>query len=446
VAVSPEELGLVEVLRKQAEDFAPKDDLNDKYYEGTQRLEHLGIAVPPELRRFETVLNWNRVTVDSVEQRLRLKEFVLPGDVSASKILREHWDANNLDSESGLLHKDTLIYGRGFVCVGTNAEDREHPLISVESPRELTVRVDPRTRRVNAALRLYGGTENDPEPDLATLYQPNSTVWLAKSAGKWTEYDRDNHNLGRVPIVMFINRRRAGKWDGVSEMKDVIPLVDAAARALTNMQVAAESIAIPKRWVVGMSKGDFVDASGAPIPVWESYMGAIWANGNKDAKVGQFDGASLDNFWGTVNHLANDASSVTGLPTRYFGQTSVNPAAEGAIRADETRLIMNVEGKAAGLGDGWAWVQGIAERLRTGVWPAANQIKTEWFDAGTPTFSQKADALSKLYAAGNGVISREGVWDELQWSEARKAREREYFANQSRLALTSLEKDVEQVV
>lgn len=175
-------------------------------------------------------------------------------------------------------------------------------------------------------------------------------------------------------------------------------------------------------------------------------MGAIWANGNKDAKVGQFDGASLDNFWGTVNHLANDASSVTGLPTRYFGQTSVNPAAEGAIRADETRLIMNVEGKAAGLGDGWAWVQGIAERLRTGVWPAANQIKTEWFDAGTPTFSQKADALSKLYANGNGVISREGVWDELQWSEARKAREREYFKNQSRLSIESLEKDVEQVV
>lgn len=446
MAVSTEELALIEVLRRQADDLSPKDDLNDKYYEGSQRLEHIGLAVPPELRRFETVLNWNRVTVDSVEQRLRLKEFVLPGDVTASAILREHWDANNLDSESGLLHKDALIYGRGFVCVGTNAEDREHPLITVESPRELTVRVDPRTRRINAALRLYGGTENDPDPTLATLYEPNATVWLAKSAGKWSEYDRDNHNLGRVPIVMFLNRRRAGKWDGVSEMKDVIPLVDAAARSLTNMQVAAESIAIPKRWVVGMSKGDFVDGNGKPIPVWESYMGAIWANGNKDAKVGQFDGASLDNFWGTVNHLANDASSVTGLPTRYFGQTSVNPAAEGAIRADETRLIMNVEGKAASWGDGWAWVQGIAERIRTGAWPAANQIKTEWFDAGTPTFSQKADALSKLYAAGNGVISREGVWDELQWSEARKAREREYFKNQSQIAIASLEKDVSEVI
>lgn len=445
MAISSEESALLESLRTQAESAASADELNDKYYEGAQVLEHLGIAVPPELRRFETVLNWNRVTVDSVEQRLRLKEFVLPGEDLGSTVLREHWDANNLDSESRLLHKDTLIYGRGFVCIGANDEDKDHPLITVESPREMTAMVDPRTRRISSALRLYGGTVNDPSPKFATLYLPNSTVWLELDTGGWKEFDRDNHNLGRVPIVMFLNRRRAGKWDGVSEMKDVIPLVDAAARALTNMQVAAESIAIPKRWVVGMSKGDFVDANGSPIPVWQSYMGAIWANGNKDAKVGQFDGASLDNFWGTVNHLANNASSVTGLPTRYFGQTSVNPAAEGAIRADETRLIMNAESKAANLGDNWAWVQGIAERFRTGVWPAANQIKTEWFDAGTPTFSQKADALSKLYAAGNGVISREGVWDELQWSEPRKARERQYFEQESRIAITSLEKDVDEV-
>lgn len=445
MAISSEESALLESLKTQAESTASADELNDKYYEGAQVLEHLGIAVPPELRRFETVLNWNRVTVDSVEQRLRLKEFVLPGEDLGSTVLREHWDANNLDSESRLLHKDTLIYGRGFVCIGANDEDKDHPLITVESPREMTAMVDPRTRRISSALRLYGGTVNDPSPKFATLYLPNSTVWLELDGGGWKEFDRDNHNLGRVPIVMFLNRRRAGKWDGVSEMKDVIPLVDAAARALTNMQVAAESIAIPKRWVVGMSKGDFVDSSGSPIPVWQSYMGAIWANGNKDAKVGQFDGASLDNFWGTVNHLANNASSVTGLPTRYFGQTSVNPAAEGAIRADETRLIMNAESKAANLGDNWAWVQGIAERFRTGVWPAANQIKTEWFDAGTPTFSQKADALSKLYAAGNGVISREGVWDELQWSEPRKARERQYFEQESRIAITSLEKDVDEV-
>ena len=73
----------------------------------------------------------------------------------------------------------------------------------------------------------------------------------------------------------------------------------------------------------------------------------------------------------------------------------------------------------------------LYERFRTNEWPDGNRISTEWYDAGTPTKSQTGDYLSKLYGNGNGILSREGVWDELDWSEARKDREREYFARQS---------------
>lgn len=426
MALSTEQSALVQKLNMQLDTLGRDDERLGKYYEGSQVLEHIGLAVPPELRKFETVINWSRVAVDSVEQRLRVKDFILPGENVSSGVLREHWDANNLDSESALLHKDTLIYGRGFVCIGSNAEDKEHPLITVESPREMTAVVDPRTRRISSALRVYGGTKEDPTPKYATLYEANSTVWLEKQGGSWVETERDDHNLGRVPIVMFLNRRRTGDWLGVSEMKDVMPLVDSAARAITNLQIALETHAVPQKWVLGMSKGDFVDAAGAPIPAWQSYYSAIWANQKETAKVGQFSASDLKNFHDTINHYGQMVSSVTGLPTRYLGQTSVNPAAEGAIRADESRLVLNAEGKASNWGDGWAWVQGIAERFRTGDWPMANQIKTEWFDAGTPTFAQKADALTKLYANGTGVIARESVQDEMGWSQAKKDRDRAY--------------------
>ncbi|MFI5426065.1 hypothetical protein [Aeromicrobium sp. UC242_57] len=49
----------------------------------------------------------------------------------------------------------------------------------------------------------------------------------------------------------------------------------------------------------------------------------------------------------------------------------------------------------------------------------------DFFDPSTPTVSQREDALSKRLAAG--ALSREGYWDELNWSEARKAKEREYL-------------------
>ena len=423
----------------------PDDQRFDRYYEGSQRLAHIGLAVPPELRKFETVLNWCRTVVDSVSDRMRMKAFYLPGEQQASEALRESWDYNNLDSESIAHHQEMLILGRGFVSVGANEEDPEFPLIQVENPRELAVDIDHRHRRLRAAVRVMPSENDAPgTPSNAVLYLPDSTMRLKRHQGRWVVEDRDDHGLGRVPLVMFLNRRRVGQWTGVSEMVDAIPLVDAAARSLTNLQLAGETHSVPQKYVLGMSKGDFVDADGKPIPAWEAYFNAIWANQNKDAKVGQFAASDLSNFHNTVDHYASKLAGLYGLPARYVGITSVNPAAEGAIRAEEARLILNVEKKAALAGDGWGWVMGLVERFRTGEWVSGSRIKTDWFDAGTPTYAQRADALTKMYNSGQGILSREGVWEELGWSEARMERERARFEAEARAGLVALEKVVDE--
>lgn len=439
MALSSDELGLIGELTLQDAYQQTYDQRHLEYYEGVQRLNQLGIAVPPELRNFVTVVNWPRVVVDTIEHRQDVKALLLPGSDTNDSGLMDMWRANNLDSELSLLNVDQMIYGRGFVCVGSNDADPEMPLITVESPREITAKVDPRTRRMLAALRLYDVQMGIPQdlpgsqqgvPKALTLYLPDETIWAVRDGGAWSEVDRDPHRLGRVPVVMFLNRRRTGSWLGRSEMDDVIPLTDAAARSLTNLQVAAETHSVPQKWVLGMSKGDFVDADGNPIPAWQSYFGAIWAHGNKDASVGQFTASDLKNFHDTVNHYGQLASSVTGFPGKYFGLFTANPAAEGAIRADEAQMVKTIERKNATTGNSLAWVLGIARRIQTGQWEDGNRIAVEWHDPGTPTFSQKADALQKL-AGGVPIISREGAWDEMGWSEARKDRERKYFHDES---------------
>lgn len=440
-----DESKLVDDLSRRLFTSYPDDQRFDRYYEGSQRLAHIGLAVPPELRKFETVLNWCRTVVDSVSDRMRMKAFYLPGEQQASEALRESWDYNNLDSESIAHHQEMLILGRGFVSVGANEEDPEFPLIQVENPRELAVDIDHRHRRLRAAVRVMPSENDAPgTPSNAVLYLPDSTMRLKRDQGRWVVEDRDDHGLGRVPLVMFLNRRRVGQWTGVSEMVDAIPLVDAAARSLTNLQLAGETHSVPQKYVLGMSKGDFVDANGNPIPAWEAYFNAIWANQNKDAKVGQFAASDLSNFHNTVDHYASKLAGLYGLPARYVGITSVNPAAEGAIRAEEARLILNVEKKAALAGDGWGWVMGLVERFRTGEWVSGSRIKTDWFDAGTPTYAQRADALTKMYNSGQGILSREGVWEELGWSEARMERERSRFEAEARAGLVALEKVVDE--
>lgn len=424
--LSLDETSLISRLALRQSTNYNNDDRLTRYYDGVQRLLHLGLAVPPELRRFETVVNWPRVSVDSLEERLDLRTIMLPGEDQPDESLREGWDANNWESESSLLHLDTLVLGRGVVCAGVNPEDKDHPLITVESPRQFSYEVHPTTRRVTAALRMYGATSEVDSPRYATLYTPDATVWLEKDQSRWNVVDRDDHRLGRVPVVVFLNRRRTGDWAGRSEMDDVIPLTDAAARSLTNLQLAGETHAVPRRWALGLSQGDFVDGAGNVLPAWEAYFGAIWAASSKDAKFGQFDASDLRNFHETVNHYASLVASVTGLPMRYLGQSTVNPPSADGIRADEARLIKRAERKQRALGDGHGWVMSLYHRLRTGEWIDGNRVKVAWYDAATPTSSQQADRVQKL--TGRPILSVEGGWDELGWSDARKAIERGYLA------------------
>mgnify|MGYP002239707845 CR=1 FL=1 len=162
---------------------------------------------------------------------------------------------------------------------------------------------------------------------------------------------------------------------------------------------------------------------------------------NANAKFGQFTASDLSNFKTVIDLLSEQMSAITGLPMRYFGMNTANPAAEGAIRADELRLVKNVELKNAVDGDAWSQVMAVAHKLATSDDINANLVRCDWEDPNTPTYAQRADAITKLMASG--ILSREGAWDELGWSEARKDKEREYFAKQISESYGQFMKDVD---
>ncbi len=403
----------------------------DAYYEGLQRVEHLGLAVPPELRRFETVVNWPRMGVDAVEERLDIEGFRLPGEDDADDDLWRVWQHNDLDEESQLAHLDALVFGRAFVCAGVNEDDPDTPLVTVESPREVTVEVDPRTRKVVAALRLYGRSTSG-QAEHATLYLPNVTVWSERrNRGAWVDVDRDDHGLGEVAVVPLFNRPRTAKRGGVSEMADVIPLTDAACRSLTNLQVAQETHAVPQRGVLGASKGDFLDQNDNPLTVWEAYFGAVWALKNPDAKTFQFSASDLRNFSETVNHYARLVSGLTGLPPHYLGFSTDNPASADAIRSAESRLVKRCERKQKVWSGSWERVMRLVRRLQGEDDPALRRLETIWRDPATPTKAQAADAVVKLAAGDNPILPREAAWEELGFSVAKRERLRQQFREQN---------------
>ncbi|WP_062077699.1 phage portal protein [Demequina globuliformis] len=406
-------------------------DLLDRYYDGMQRFDQLGLAIPPEVQNFRVIVNWPRVVADAIADRLDVKGFRLPGNDTGDADLWRTWQANDMDEQDIIARLDYQVYGRSFHCVGANEREGE-PLITVESPRQVITDRDPRTRKVTAALRLYKGTPDSQSDDRATLYLPNVTYWLSLDGGIWEIVSKNDHNLGRVPVVPSFRGRRstipAGRtYQGVSAMADVIPVTDAAARNITNVQVAQETHAVPARWVAGVSKNDFADENGKPLPVWESYFGVINAATNSDTKFGQYASSDMRNFDTMQTLYARQASAVTGLPPNYFGLSSDDAASADAIRSREARLVKRAERDQVVLGNAREEAMRIAMQIKTGKRdPELEAMECLWYDAGTPTYASRADAVVKMWAAsdqsGRGLLPTEMAYEELGWSPQKVTR------------------------
>lgn len=438
MALSKFERQAIQDMQSKWESTGGQDELLRRYYVGKQRLDQIGLTIPPSLRRFIVVANWPRVVVDTTVGRQRVRSLILPGEETADPQLRALWDANNMQAHLKMFLRDRCVYGRSFLSVGMNERDSKSPLIRVESPRQIAANVDARSEAITVAARFYGSTESvrfhgavtpTISPTQVTLYLPEGTVWAARDGSGWQEIDRDMHELGVVPIVMHLNRRMSGSWDGESEMTDIIPLTDSCARSLTDMQFAQAAHGAPRMFMTGVAQGDFVDSDGKPVPKLEAYFNAVTTLTDPNAKVGQLSAADLKNFETAVTVYGKQASTVTGFPSRYFGLTTANPPAEGAIRADEAQLVERIEDQNEECGMTVGWAMALAMRLANGREIDGNRVKVEWHDPGTPTVAQRADAIVKMKSTG--ILSREGSWDELGWTEARKAKEREYFEREA---------------
>ncbi|WP_167441624.1 phage portal protein [Amycolatopsis vastitatis] len=412
----------------------PQLELLDSYYEGEQSLSYMH---PELLRRLDNrvrqvVVNWPELVVDSLDERLDVTGFRLGGEQEADRELWRIWQANRLGLHSGQAHVDALALGRSFAIVGTNEQDPSTPLVTIESPFDVHVDLDPRTREVRAALKRQYAEEGDGDlaEAYATLYLPNETIWYTSdnSGGNWTETDRDEHGMGVVPVVPLVNRPRIRRRRyalprlGRSELASVLPLSDAACKIATDMMVSAEFHAMPRRYALGFDKNDFVDSNGNPLTPWQAVAGVLWASAKSPKEdgvaVGQFPEADLSNFHNTLAALARLVASLSGLPPHFLGYSTENPASADAIRSSESRHIKRAERRQASFGDGWERVAQRILHVRDGrVAEEAQRVETQWMDPATPTFAAQADAVVKLYSADK-LLPRRAARRALDYSDA----------------------------
>lgn len=416
-------------------------DENILYYESQRRPDAIGLAAPPELQKIFPHIGYPRLYVDALAERITPEGFKLPGTSDTDTDLWRWWTTNQLDVEFNLGCVEALVHGRAYITVSapptTIDPDNPYlgpvdvPIIRVESPLNLYAEVDPWTRRVTKAIRTYKNEDGD---DIrATLYLPDQTIYLLKEQD-WIVDNTVAHGLGIVPIVPLLNRKKLSDTHGSSEITpELRSFTDAAGRLLTNMQAAAELMGIPQRVIFGVTRDDLTRPDGSQMSTFEAYMGRIMTVANEAGKVDQFQAAQLENFAAGLREIRNEVAAYTGLPPQYLSNSQDNPASADAIRSAERRLVLNAERKTLIFG-------GDLEEAMRVAWMVMNpgsEVSEEYFrmkaifrNPATPTFESKADAASKLYANGQGVIPKERARVDIGYSSEEREEMRAWDAEE----------------
>jgi hypothetical protein len=400
LTLSDDEVQLLTALRSDLLGQRFKLELLDAYFNGEQVIRDLGISIPPQLKTLHTVIGWPRIGVESLERRLDLEAFRW-ADGSDAADLEEIAESNDLYDEASLAHLDALTYGREYVSVGSG-EAGDPPLITFESPLDMTLFWDARLRLATAALResVEGGER------IVTLYLPDQTVYAAEVDGGWDVFDRDIHNLGIVPVLRMANRQRTADRVGKSEITpEVMSITDAACRRLMGIEVAAEFFGAPQRYILGASESAFQDAEGNAKSAWETYIGRVLAlerdeDGNVPT-VGAFTAHDPSGQTKIIDLYARIMASQLSVAPHVLGYNSDNPASADAIRYADNAQVKKAERCIRRFSATHRDAMRLALWFRDGEPPdKTRRIETVWRNPATPTIAAQTDAAVKLVQAG----------------------------------------------
>ncbi|ASJ79717.1 portal protein [Mycobacterium phage Heffalump] len=397
---------------------------NTSYYEAERRPEAIGVTVPQQMQSLLAHVGYPRLYVDSIAERQAVEGFRLGDADEADEELWQWWQANDLDIEAPLGYTDAYVHGRSYVTISRPDPtldigwDPNTPIIRVEPPTRMYAKIDPRINRVAQAIRVAYDAEGN-EVQAATLYTPTDTFGWFKQDGEWVEWFNDSHGLGVVPVVPLPNRNRLSDLYGTSQITpELRSLTDAAARILMLMQATAELMGVPQRLIFGIKPEEIGVDPETGQTLFDAYLARILAFEDAEGKIQQFSAAELANFVAALDAISGQVCSYTGLPPHYLNTNSANPASSEAIDGSEARLVKTVERKNLIFGGAWEQVMRIAYRMMKGgdVPPDMLRMETIWRDPSTPTYAAKADAATKLYANGTGVIPRERARKDMGYS------------------------------
>ena len=413
--LTAQEAGLLKKLYNQLTANSARNRLRTLYYDGERSLRRageLGMSMPPQLGKLESVIGWPAKAVEVLDNRLDLEGFVVSGQAETDGSLDEIVSDNDLIVESSQTHIASMTHGVAFATVSAGDPLAGEPpvIVQTRSALDATALWSQRSRCIVAGLTVNRGVEGA-ESDEVCLWLPDATLSIIAADGGLIVH-RIPHNLGRVPMVMLPYRPRLGKAFGMSRIsRPLMDATDAAARTIIRMEGTAEFFSFPQRYALNVHKDDFEE------DVFATYLNRLLTlappeDGGPAPQMGTFAAASPEPHIAQLRALATLVSGETGIPPNALGIIHDNPSSADAIRAAEAELVKIAERAQVVYGHAWCEVMRIAQQLRDGT-PDDRLagLRAQWRDPSTPTKAANAQMVFSLVSAGILPAQSEVTWE-----------------------------------
>ncbi len=356
--------------------------------------------------------NWCSVVVDSVLDRMDLRDLTVSDDDATTATLRALREQSGLVDDEASIHEDVAVTGEAFVLAwptdegGIQAFHNDSRLCYAEYDA-----ANPRS------LRFAAKWWNEPGGVRLNLYYPDRLEYYAtdremkagetpsdKAFQPWGDEPVAVNEYGVIPVFHF----RSSKRRAVSQLDNILPVQDMLNKLIADMMVAAEFGAFRQRYVI--SQMGITGLQNNPNVIWDLPAA------DKDSQatsVGEFTPTDLANYLGAINKLSADIGIISRTPRHYFYAQGGDPSGEALI-AMEAPLNRKVTRLQAALSPTWRDLSSFL-LLLAGVQVPSQRIWANYEPVQTVQPMTAAIITKTLVEAGRPLI---GVLRDDGWTDA----------------------------
>src|SRR5882724_11051544 len=311
----------------------------DNYYRAEPSSVNIGSRIPPALALFRTPWPAVRAAVNAYTDRVSIEDIKLSDDDQTAEEIRDP-----IQPALTMAILEAVAIGNGYLrtvvksdgsLLFTAVRGRDGAFLEDRDTGETLA-----TMRVHRPRRWIGPVS---APRRVTVYTPGRATTFAiqgtstvNNAG-WGILE--DITFPKAPDAMLmrpiLNRQRAGEEYGRSEARDLYPLQDQGSRALTNIAIISDSLAVPQRVLIASQPDSFKDLS-----MIQTYLDSILTLSGTDVHVDQWQAAQLSPLLEQMLMLGRQASAISGIPIIYWGIAGDRTQAADAIRENDARLVI----------------------------------------------------------------------------------------------------------